>query len=112
MDDSNLDFIFMDHLLLHAPCSDVQYTNFIIDIVIYRIDFQYQLRILQWLVSIFIASAIFTTIITWIIDILSYVYIAYNVQALHSISLVHAQQACFINSFELFDNLISAFNGT
>ena len=48
------------------------------------------------IVSIFIVSAIFTTIIAWVIDISSYVlkFMAYNVQTPQSISLIHVQKAC------------------
>ena len=60
------------------------YTDFIIDIVIikiYCIEFQYQYYNGYWLVSIFIVSAIFTTMIAWIINISSYVleFMACNV---------------------------------
>ena len=77
-----------------------------LELVMYRfyyrycdnLDLSYQLSIsiLQWLASIFIISAMFTTIITWIINILNYIqkFMAYNVQALQSISLVHVQKAC------------------
>ena len=62
----------------------MQYTDFIIDIVIikiYCIKFKYQYYNGYWLVSIFIVSAIFTTMIAWIINISSYVleFMACNV---------------------------------
>ena len=63
-----------------------------------NLDLSYRLSIsiLQWLASIFTVSAIFTTIIAWKINILSYIskFMAYSVQALQSISLVHVQKVC------------------
>ena len=76
----------------------MQYTDFIIDIVIIRFivsTFNINITMTGFNIN-FIVSAIFTTIIAWKINILSYIskFMAYNVQALHSISLINVQKAC------------------
>ena len=76
----------------------MQYTDFIIDIVIIRFivsTFNINITMAGFNIN-FIVSAIFTTVIAWIINILSYIskFMAYNVQALQSISLVDIQKAC------------------